>query len=543
MNKTNENPQPAEYEKTTGKKSSSALMEELLNDNSTEIKPVEISGLIDDDVFYHTVFLHQDGEFKPFVLTSEIDVLEVYDREEELKKENVKTTIKESDKYSYFTYNNKEYKFPFKLSFNDDLGINMINNGALKLIQDKEYDKNIYDTIREKVYNYYDHSESKEYDIATALIIESYIDPILGRTSYYLLYGSQDTGKTTIQKTMAKLQFKGRFAGKSTVPVLVRLTHYLGVNQHLDEFSKLNPEERGIFMSWANTGFYKGGSYEMVNPNKKNLKDQITVFKTFSQKSFSVNDLKYFPDDFLSRCYINTTTRKNRNTNDINKIPDNEIKDFQNITNKTFVYCLLNWKNIIKDIEYAKKELEKEGLFGRRTEIYSTIIGIIKHFKGDYHREIKDWLASRDELKNKIDEDKHESLIIKCIINKIRKEEVVEISNKEIIEYMKEKLDIKEDSEYKPNPANIGRVIKEFGFIRSPEDLSRSGKTGNIVYKIRKNLLLDILNRFNMQELKKQYLNPPSEPSETSEPSVNKQKNTEGTEGTEGTEANKRKVY
>ncbi|ODS38675.1 hypothetical protein BEH94_03520 [Candidatus Altiarchaeales archaeon WOR_SM1_SCG] len=494
---------PEKPKKPTGERGAN-ILEELINDNSKPGKTVNMSGLLPGNVFYHTIFISNGAGFKTCIITSDGEAYEVFNKKEEILNENPREKVPPYYDYDYFTFKGDEFRFPEKLFFTDKYKITMISRNCLKLIKNKATGKEIYEKLTGKIKEFYDHYEPNEYPVISAFVISSYILHLLGVAFYYILTGKHSTGKTTLQKLISKLQFMGKFAGKSSVAVMVRQTHFLGSNQNLDEFSKLGKDEQTEFYSWANSGFSEGGTRETVNMNKQELREQIQIYNTFSLKSFSANHLNFFPEDFLSRCYVNISIQSNRRTRDINNLTEEDGRDFQEIVDGLFAYCLQNYQGIIDDINSVKEELEAAGVYGRKNEIHRTILGITRHFNPKNYLSLKNFLNSRDEIEQKQEgEQGIDFLILKCFTASIGANPVVEFSNGELLNYLYSEMNITENSKYKPNARTIGRAVRRIGLIRNAGDVRRGTKTGGMVYIINKENLKDVLIRENYTDLLK----------------------------------------
>jgi hypothetical protein len=474
-----------------------------------------LSGIVGNGTFYHTVFLNVNGSYTPIVVTD--------------KKEFVK--VENDDNGYFFKYGEEVYRYYSDLAFNPNWDIFTIDNSIIDLIKNPNVSKTLYDEIRSLIFECWDINEEFEYDVHSTFPILTYVQDLLGKTLYLILIGKEDTGKSTEQRVLSRLSYNGTFKGKGTSAVCPRLVHLLEVSLSIDEFEKLSKDELTVFQGVLNNGFYIDGCYWYTNINKKKISEQIQLLKNFSFKSFSLNELgNRFESNFLSRCHITVCVHQIRKTLDLLK-PSKEIEQrFQTLRNKIFVYCLLNWKSIIEDIEFIEKELEKEEVFGRKRDIYSIILGIYKHFKGD-HSLLRKYLEDKESLGESKITDTEES-ILNLIVERFTEQSTVEISNEDIKDRVYQDLGITEDSKFKPTPKSIGRHLVRLKLIRKKEDKVRKGSRGNFVYKFNKEVIKDVLLRLNLRDLieripsgiEKQKIltaeNQRSETSETSEHSV-----------------------
>lgn len=465
-----------------------------------DFKSVHTSGLLDEDTFFHTIYLKHKGKHKPVIVTSKghiIPIIDNYKKElEEARQLKMKAMIPEEEKYFYFEYEGKQFQFKVEeLFFKDSFNVFSVSNKVIDAIENRTYTKEIYDRIKNKIKEYWDHYNLYEFDIVSVVCIITYLLRGINKNFYLILDGKEDTGKSTIQKVIARLQFNGVFGGKGTIPLIVRLTHFLGCNVNQDEFDKLSKDDKKIFTGVLNTGIYPDGTYSLTNMNKRKLKDQITMLYTYSTKTFSTNNLKQFESNFLSRAYILTTARQSKKLKDINDLSEVEEQIFQMLRNELFVYCLFNWKRIKDTIAECKEELEKEDLFGRKTDINSVILGIIKHFKGDYYREVKKHLEEKAGLNLQEKSYTIDNLTMECIAQKFtEKKAVVEITNKDIAQHLQNELDLS-DEEKKRKSKSIGWVINNNNLIRTQHNRKR-GTKGETKYIIERNVFLDAVKRY-----------------------------------------------
>ena len=482
------------------------------------LKPVYPSGILEfgeDKIFYQTILLPSDSGFKPFVVTSRFNIIEVT----------------EEGGCWHFGYNGEKFKFRGEPFFIDNLGI---NTAVLGSRTDASQSKDIYDDMKDTIRNYFDHHNSYEYDIAVAFAFQSYIKRALGRAFYYVLQGRENTGKSTLQKIFAKLQFNGMFVGKGTVATTSRLIHCLDVNLNQDEFDKMGDDERRAFIGQANTGLYADGTYMLTDMNKSKISDQIRVLNTFSSRSFSANSLHEFDRSFLSRCYVLTATRQGRKLGDMNSISSKEEAHFQELRNRAFLYCLSNWEEMRRDIDQVKMELEAKGIFGRRTDMNSIILGVVKHFKGGYYKDVESCLREKEGLEEEENSGTDECIVFEYMMRRAL-DGLIEVSNKEIYDHLLAERGIKPDAEKKPPPQRIGWILKRHGLVERRDNLRRGSK-GNRIYVINREDLLDRLKRFGYNELVKRLEDSQTPSSVSSDTSASSEQIPEETEQTEDTE-------
>jgi|TARA_R100000501_G_C2613416_1_gene107461 hypothetical protein len=458
-----------------------AELEELFID-SKETKVARMSGKLHNNLLYWTVFLKKGSEYLPYVITEKAEILKV----------------KEEENVFYFEYDFITYKYNIKLFWNDSYRIRTVSKNILLILKNPPNKKELFDKIKDTLYRYYDHSNAWEHNLLVPFVIVPYICWGLGRTYYLILQGKEDTGKSTLQELFAYLQMNGWFGGKSSVPVMIRLKHLFGISANQDEFEKMHEQEKKNYLGVLNSGYTVNGTYNFVNMNKKNIEDQIQICNSFGTNSFSVNSLNLnwdFDKSFLSRCYKVIATRKNRKTFDIHNLMDEDIESFQKLRDEIFIYCLLNYSSIEDDIHKIREELEKENIFGRSTDIYSIILGVLFHFKGEYKNE-KEELLSREGLDKTEELETIDSVVFTYLVHLFNQEKPqILVTNKEITNFVNDEIDMPEGKRI--SPKSIGATLRKYNLLQREDQVTRIGKGYN--YLIHFAHLKDALERFGFK--------------------------------------------
>jgi len=240
---------------------------------------------------------------------------------------------------------------------------------------------------------------------------------------------------------------------------------------------------------------------------------------TFGYKSFSCNSqnlLSDFDDSFLSRCYTKNGIRNNRKLKDLKKLSVKDKQRFQDVRNKLFYYCVVNYSEIEKSISEVKGNLEQEGIFGRGNDTNSMILGILKHFEIDNYDDVKEYVMGREGLKKSdLGKDSVESFIYKFInekfTNKLSNDlnSAIELKNldfsyREIGEYLNEQYPVWDNEEklgdWKKKGRRIGRLLKNLGLVTSDKQRRREGGTGRYIVTINKDTLFEIGERLEYSE-------------------------------------------
>jgi hypothetical protein len=369
-----------------------------------------LSGLIhkdDTEIFYQTVFAQKRGHYTPIVLTSDGKVHPVKNQAKFLM-ETIKDDdgnplfrkikdVPEEERYQFFEKNGVRYKFNQRVFWDDTQNIRTVDNRAIHdVVNKKVYTKQIFVELKEIVTDYFYHMNLHEYDVISTVPVVSNVLHAIGHLFYLVLYGGMNAGKSTVLNLISFLEFCGYFTGKGTVASSCRNMHFLGIALNQDEFEKMSKDEKTMMVGVFNSGLNSWGRYTLSNMGIRDISKQALGLRTFAMKCFTCNDLTGFDPSFIDRLYVIQATRTNKKLKNINRPTYADLERFQQMRNKLFVYCLFNWKDIITDIDETKKELEKEGIFGRDTDKNSIILGIIKHFLGASHsKKVKRYIAEK----------------------------------------------------------------------------------------------------------------------------------------------------
>lgn len=464
--------------------------------NQESHQEVRLSGRLDDQTYFHTLFAERGGKSEPLVITSDGEMEVIRNKKEELKRENKQVSNLNRYDYQYFTYDGKEFRFEHEITNFPGLGIFQPNNSVLNYLKDEEVSPEVYNAVREKVKKYWDHYDEEWFDVVTAWIIHTYLVNGIGFTVYLMPKGKENTGKTTLQKLITRLSYNGFFSGKNTSAASSRIAHHLQATLNIDEFEKsADSEVEGVF----NTGQRKGAKYTITNMNKRKIKDQITVLKSFCPKTVSVNSTYRFDNHFLSRNIILEATRTDRNLENLETMSQKEEQEFQGLRNHLLAYSLFRHNELLKSIEEYKEELEEKGREGDKISI---ICGLVDHFHEEKKkaRNIEEFLKSSGELQEDQLNQKLE-VLLKEIISKFEEgTDQVEVSPKRLAEKVNKNLEIEE--EFQISPRGVGNRLREHDVLRENWQRKRSGPNGSTRYTITREFLEDSLDRYELNTLK-----------------------------------------
>lgn len=497
-----------------------SLVNSLLNQRSVE--KVRLSGYLDNDTYFHTLFLQNHDEVKKVVVTSDGEIAEVKNKLDEKFREVAESDEQDKEDidepgqydYDYFVVDGDEYRYKHKTAKFKDIDLYTPSNNFLQYLKGKEVNEQIFDDVRRQVKRYWDHYDDEWFDLVTAWIIHTYLVNGIGYTGYIILKGKEDTGKSTLQKIIARLSYNGFFSGKSTPAVTSRLAHFTQSTINLDEFEKnADDEVQGVF----NTGQRKGAKYSFTNMNKEDIEEQITSLFSFCPKTLSVNSLYEFDSHFLSRAYILEATRTTRSIEKIENMSKQDEKRFEQYRNDLLAYCLFNHDKVISNIEEYRESLE---FSGRESDKIGLICGILDHFKSqEKAQEVQDFLSDKKDLQEEQINQRLKTLFERIVQEFGANDKEIQIKPKVLADYVNRELNI--EDEYKMSSKSVGNKLRDYDILRDNSQSSRSGSDGSYVYTIPRDYVADSFTRYDLVGLREQLEEKGKEPgSVASVPSV-----------------------
>lgn len=467
------------------------MLKEILQIDES-LTTVGLSGVIEGSHF-HTVFVPFAMSYQPYTLFDDGTHVEV------------KPKGPKNGRISVFEYKGKAYTYNTQSELWFQAGVvNTLSPQGVQRFLDKESvdPGELYKRVRQAIAKYYDFVLSEELDIVVCHIIHSYMLGVLGKTFYLLLDGERNTGKSTLQNVMSLLQFNGCFSGKSTVASMVRKIHFLRASVNLDEFEKMDKDDKKVVTGILNTGAYASGTREIANLDAKSIQGQIQIFRTFGTKTFSVNRAA-FDESFLSRCVVINTARNTRSVQSIYGLSESEQGNFQVLRDDLFLLGLKSGTAMYKVIQAKQMTLDDSGLFGRRGDIIAIICGIKEFCTGD-SSSLQSYLMSREELDT---EDTNEAdryyLTLKFLVGLLVKfsSNMIEFSNRELLDYLLEELQMEPGFQYAPSARSVGALLKRSKLITSKADRVRQGGSGSYAYRIPTKRVIDLVRRFGHSDL------------------------------------------
>ena len=471
---------------------------------SSKIYKLRLTGLW-VDLFYHIIFVPDGTKHIPFAL---------FENGESIP-------LKSDAKKGYTYFDDLEEKHCIidtgePLWFADGVVNTVSKAGILSVTKQDQIDpKSIYKSTTEVLADYYDFYNAHELQIVFAHIVHTYILGLLGKTFYLMLEGERNTGKSSLQSVMAQLQYNGSFSGKVTMASLIRKIHFFGASVNIDELDKVHKDEIKIATGILNSGMYASGTYEIVNMDSKKSKNQLRIYKTFSSKTFSANRA-YFDDSLLSRCIVINTVRNQRQVKSIYEAGEKEFNNFQHLRNQLFAYCLMNGKAIHADIKALQEQLSGQGKYGRRSDIFSIVAGILKHF-GAKHQPVLDYLNERENLDDESSFDNRFYLTLSFLTERIdSNQKLVVFTNEELKDHIIKELEMDQYSQYKPTARSIGSLLKKHRIVENKNEryrITHGPDKGKYEYKVSTLKILELVERSEFDDLKNKIrkidFNPP----------------------------------
>lgn len=508
------------------------------------------------NIMYSVVFAVKRGIYSPVVVFDNGDVTIVANRVAELVAQilayevdetkpkplypNVKS-IPDYEKYQFFKYKGVTYKFSMPVFWNDNLQINSVSDGVINdIIDGRVYTKKIYDDVVKEITDYYFHTSKDEFDVLASFSFMTYIYQVMGKVLYIAFFGGQGTGKTWGIEILAHLMRNGYSVGKGTIPSTVRKIEYQQISLAQDEFEKMGKDERITFIAVMNAGFNPHKTYDITNMAVKDLTKQSVGFRTFCPKAFTCNSLYGLDLSFLDRLYIVHSVKADRTVKDIMDPSESDIARFQKLRDMMFIYVLKNWKNIVRDINTVKRELHKDGAFGRKADIYSMILGIIRHFKGkEYSDGIRKYMDSKAEVELRERAESYEAIILTKLVEIYEedKADTIDIANKHLHLYLCQKKGFDDpDDKRAPSNQTPRKILDYLGLIAKKEN---KGYTpgGARMFHIHLEDIVFVLKRDKHDDLLKRILFVTQGTTQTIQTSQTTQLKTERTEGSYRTES------
>ena len=263
---------------------------------------------------------------------------------------------------------------------------------AEKLEELAEYSSvaELYDEVRQFLYDHVDLLEEIYYDLLTAWVFTTWRVDDTKECAYLLFSGVPSSGKSRSMETLNEICYNGLNAAQITTPALYRILTKEPTTLFIDNFERLNGDRLDKILTILNSGYTRGAQIIMVNKDKH---DEIQYFECYGPKA--VGTTKNVDAAFKSRCIMIPMIKNTRIIND-------------RIDKKQSFRLRLKLGNYQKDME-AKEDSAVPDTFklmaengindGRLKQILNAIIGatpkekrgpLIEWAKEEYHARLQE---------------------------------------------------------------------------------------------------------------------------------------------------------
>ncbi len=505
--KTTEHTEDTEHTEEFSESNESS--EENMFDLANQKEPVKkrLSGVV-EDTFYIITWLYNSnrGRYFPVALTSSGEVIRVKNKLEERKKEisseeeweSIPDKDKQAMDYDFMRLKGEEVQFKHKISEQPAEQIFKPTNQILELLQETEKIKEkeeLFEEVKSFVKKYWSHYHEEWYDLLTAFIFHTYLIQPIGYTFYLYLHGEPDTGKTSLQLATSWLEYNGLSPNVGTPKASVRFAHSFQSSLNLEETEKEGDKAKSETIKLFNSGYRKGGSYPIADPDKIGIEEQIQSIYSFNPKKFSANSVRGWVDSFESRCTFLKTVRTDEDMADPAKIGTENREEAEKLRNQVAAYSLFNWKEITEGIEDYRSNLS---VSGREADKLSLWCGIVGYFKGG---------KAAKELKNRIKEEEDISGVsdlnasVKKILVKLVKvfndqeAEQIQVRFSDLAEYVNEEL--QRDENYQLSSQGVGSKLRDYDLIRD-DSMKVTDSSGYTCLEIDRETFRDSMTRYNL---------------------------------------------
>ena len=145
-------------------------------------------------------------------------------------------------------------------------------------------DYQLYQEVREFIYNHVELPEETEYDIMTTWVLAAYRFKEFQSFPYICAIGPPASGKTRLIKTLYQLSYRGIFGAALTVSAMFRAIHRDSVSIYLDQSEHLsNSKEAPDFLAIVDNGYQKGGKKFLTNTDTGDYES----YNVYSPKAFA----------------------------------------------------------------------------------------------------------------------------------------------------------------------------------------------------------------------------------------------------------------
>lgn len=227
----------------------------------------------------------------------------------------------------------------------------------------------LWDDVREFIYDYWDAEETEIYDGLTAYALSTWIRPNLDFVPHLMLMGKTTGGKTRLLNTLARVSYRGVVAASATPSSMFRMIDSYDVSYFVSEYHGLGPDEQRELDNIVRAGQKEGEIVTRSEPAQTGFEPK--VFDPFSHIAIAT---QYTPaDDIVNRCIQIRSSPENR------EMPATFDEETAAAIRNRLLYArfrLLDSKEWQEAELSAYKELAERNITGRTREKLLSLVAI-----------------------------------------------------------------------------------------------------------------------------------------------------------------------
>jgi hypothetical protein len=339
--------------------------------------------------------------------------------------------------------------------------------------------KQVFDLVREFVYDFVELPHETLYDILTLWIMSSYLREKFDAVSYLAFIGPKDSGKTRALEVIAQLAFRALLSPSCSPAGIFRLIQKYCPTLCLDETEIYGSEQKTEAIAVLNCGYKKGQYVFRYNKDK----NEMEAFSVFGHKALASTDI--FIPTLESRSIV---VNMRKNTRPISVFLDKERA--ANLRFTLLIYrinILMGKEPILEDRDSILSFLSVKN--GRLAELFYLLISVAP--SDEIRIKVNEYAL---ELGNKRQEEEKTTVAAELIEAVVFCRDQVE-GGKLTIEDITDTFNTGKDESQRLNTRTIGRELKKLGF-----DQTRvSGGCHAIFYN--ENLVNNLSKRFLSREM------------------------------------------
>ncbi|MFA5961516.1 MAG: hypothetical protein WC848_02465 [Parcubacteria group bacterium] len=310
-----------------------------------------------------------------------------------------------------------------------------------------------------------------DYHLLSAWIAGTYFFPIFYAYPFLNIKAPKGSGKSQCLNFLRQVCFNA-LKSRPTMAALGDTVDALRGTYLIDQADSINPKDNSGLLDLLADSYKKGGGKRRImNVNKG--RREILEFETYSPKVFA--SIKELPEDLRDRCLVIPLIRSQKNFHD----PDDDNENWREIRGMIYKFLVNNYGEVGSLYTVGKSESrENNDIVGRKLELWLPIETIFKLFgwadeiEGAKERFLA-WYGFAEYEPSEIEE-----AVAIAVIEQFEGKDMIELSPKEIAQYIDYTSDVKifSDAKNDKHKANmVGRAIKNFNLSSE----KRHTKNGN----------------------------------------------------------------